>query len=298
MGQYSFGYDYGMFNQWSDTAFEDFNAIMDCATSAPIWLLTSSIPETKCIPHYRKTRAVLNRIHAGFDQIIASKGYNFHGADILSQLLLKYQQHNYGPNAYTMKDVKDDMLSLFFAGHETTGNTITFVIYYLAKYPKWQPILRQEILKGLATKDTKIQDYSSNLWNLLRRTNTSDIQEKFPLLSAFIAEVMRLMPALPLSFSRTVAKDGVQLDGFPLEKGLSVRLDFRSANRGNYFGNEPNTFHPERFIQEGDILNKPLVGKLVNFSSGSHRCIGSTLAMLQIHMVIFQQYTLLLLKFL
>jgi cytochrome P450 len=102
---------------------------------APPWLLLSKIPETHLISHNRRIRAILNRIHAGFDAIIAearqiSSVDDDLNTSILTQLLFKHDQSKDNDEqplkvSYSMKDLKDDMLSLFFAGHETACSTIS-----------------------------------------------------------------------------------------------------------------------------------------------------------------------------
>jgi cytochrome P450 len=299
MGLYSFGIDYKMFDIPHPT-FQDFNEIMYLLMNPPAWILMTNISEIRYVPFFKRTRAVLNRLHVHFDSIISSKRTPFHGSDVVSQILRKkaLAEERGEPFLYTYKDIKDDMLSLFFAGHETTGSAICIIIYYMCIYPEWQLTIRYELksfLKSLWESEEITAPFSEevSLAKYLKTASTSAIQESLPSLGAFIAEAIRLIPGLALSFIRVATKSDLQLGPYKIPKNQQILFDYYSSNRspefdcsGNYNTKE---FHPQRFfLQDAPpiSLNKALLNNMANFGFGPHTCLGNTFALLQLHIVI------------
>jgi len=97
------------------------------------------------------------------------------------------------------KELRDELMTLLFAGHETTATAMSWALYWTHRYPE----IQAKILQEIAT--------------LGDNPNPIDIT-RLPYLSAVCSETLRIHPVGMLTFPRVVEKP-VELDGYPLEKG-------------------------------------------------------------------------------
>ena len=177
--------------------------------------------------------------------------------DLLSILLLAQDEDDGG--RMTDEQVRDECLTLFLAGHETTANALTWTWYLLGQNPEIEQKFHGEIDRVLPTKRLpSFADYADLKY-----------------VEAVLAESMRLYP--PAWAIGRLAVENHELNNFPVEKGSLVLLSPFTMHRDRRFWDDPEIFKPERWE---NISIKEASGRFVYFpfGGGVRRCIGEQFA--------------------
>ncbi|KAF4662489.1 hypothetical protein FOZ61_000274 [Perkinsus olseni] len=169
--------------------------------------------------------------------------------------------------------LKGNLLTFLTAGNETTAGTASYLLWYLARYPRVQDRLRQELTTGNGSVLDKA---------------------KFPYLNACVMEVLRLRPAAYTLVLET-ARPGVLLCGSSLPKASVVVCNLYGAMVLKY-GSE---FKPDQWLEPDSEVNRDLLHgtDLLSFGYGPRVCVGKQLAVAELVMMaatIVTQFRLLL----
>ena len=168
--------------------------------------------------------------------------------------------------------VSDVLMSLLFAGYDTTSITLTYALYHVAKHPELESILYEEITRQ------GLDDFS-----------------RLEYCKAFILETLRLYPPGP-TVSRTLTKDVRLSGGFVAPKGTFAFVPIWTIQRNEKLYPKANEFHPERWVkreesEEGawqergetdelpDMIAPANRRAFLAFSSGGRSCAGYKFAM-------------------
>ncbi|BDA74858.1 cytochrome P450 [Rivularia sp. IAM M-261] len=158
-------------------------------------------------------------------------------------------------------ELRDQLMTLMLAGHETTASALTWAFYWL----DIQPETRDKLLNEL-----------SNLNNILDTIAIS----KLPYLTAVCQESLRIYPIVLSGVFRKV-KTPIEIMGYKLPEGTLVVPGIYMAHHREETYPEPNKFKPERF------LNRQYSAyEFIPFGGGSRRCIGSAFAMHEMKIVL------------
>ena len=211
----------------------------------------------------------LNKIVYGFIDDRRKTGDD--RGDLLSMLLLAEDD-----NGERMTDLqaRDEAVTLFLAGHETTANTLNWTWWLLAQHPEVEAKLHAELDAVLGGRPPTLQD--------LRRLPYTDI---------VIKEALRLMPAV-WSVSRTAAED-TDVCGYPMPKGTTAQVMIYLLHRHPEHWKRPTDFWPERWL-EPEIENMHKYAYLP-FAGGPRICIGNSFAIMEANLLlatIAQRYRL------
>jgi len=203
-------------------------------------------------PKALKARKILRR--AVEAEIAARRRSGQPEQDIL-QLMLDARD---AAGAPTLSDrfVRDNVLSLVIAGHETTAIAIGWALYILACRPDWQEKVRAEA-----------QDVSRGVY-------AADDVPKLIFTRQIIDETLRLYPPAPL-VGRQAIRD-TQICERPVKKGDVAIIAFYALQRHNRYWDKPDVFDPERFSFENRPTD-PWVSR--PFGGGARACIGSVFAL-------------------
>lgn len=149
-------------------------------------------------------------------------------------------------NGLSDKEVRDDLVTLMLAGHETTATTLAWVVDLLLHHPDALERVRAEACDG-GTAYTE----------------------------AVINETLRLWPPAPITGRMTAGE--YQLGKYTLDPGTRIvlLLDVINRNPGSY--PDPDEFRPERFLGQ-----RPPASAWVPFGGGIKRCIGANFAMTEL----------------
>jgi len=131
----------------------------------------------------------------------------------------------------TDKQLRDEVLTIFIAGHETTANALAFTLYLLAKNPEAKRILQKEIDEKFSSEEM-----------------TFEKLQKLEYTTMVIKEAMRLYPPAWM-IPREAAKDDV-IGGYQIKKGDKVLASPYAMQRSPRYWSKPEEFNPERFTAE------------------------------------------------
>lgn len=183
--------------------------------------------------------------------------------DLLGMLLVAEAEHT--KNKIRKEQVRDEILTLLIAGHETTGFTLAMALWLVAKYPRVQEKLRAELTQ-----------------NLPGGRITPDALEKCAFLEAVVSETLRLYPAAWI-IGRHIKTDEVY-EGLLLKKDSEIQTCIMELHRNAAYWSEPDEFRPERFLGESP---EPAVKQAyMPFGAGPRKCIGNVFALLEMQVAI------------
>ncbi|MEJ7875713.1 MAG: cytochrome P450 [Solirubrobacterales bacterium] len=169
--------------------------------------------------------------------------------DVLSMLLAA--RHEDG-SPMSAQELRDELMTLLVAGHETTASTLAWTFSRLSREPRVLSELVAEV----------------------------DSQDDGPYLTATIQEALRSRPVLPNTAPRFVAKP-ITVGGWDYEPGCSLVANAYLVHHDADLYPDPYSFRPERFLGE-----KPGTYTWIPFGGGRRRCLGSSFAMLEVKIVL------------
>lgn len=184
-----------------------------------------------------------------------AKGNARHEPGTLSALMLAED----GPlGGIDDKELRDQIVSLLFSGHETTASATAWTLFWLDRHEQ----LRHDVISELnATSDDG--------WD----------PAQTPLLQAVIQEALRLTPSVPAAGNRQLHEDA-ELLGHRLAKGTILAPSIYLAHRQPDYFPSPNRFDPHRFL---DKRTQPQ--RYLPFGGGIRHCPGSQFAQLEIRTI-------------
>jgi len=173
------------------------------------------------------------------------------------------------------REVRDQVMTLLFAGHDTSTSTISFMLYELSRHPAALANLLDEQERVLGDRTPSAAELMSG--------------EALPELEMVLDETLRLYPAAWVGPRRAVAT--FEFGGHQVPAGAYVNYSSWASHRLPDVWPEPEAFVPERFAPEAKAhLPK---GAYVPFGGGSRTCIGMRFGQLEIKTIV----TLLLQRF-
>jgi cytochrome P450 len=158
----------------------------------------------------------------------------------------------------TEEEVRDEVVIIFIAGHETSALAATYAWYLLSLHPEQEARLHAELDAVLGG-----------------RVPTFDDLEKLSYARMVIEEAMRLYPPAPALTGR-VAREPDDICGRPVRKGEEIAILPWVLHRHRTLWDDPDRFDPERFSGERSAT-RPRFAYLP-FGGGPHICIGAQLA--------------------
>jgi len=181
--------------------------------------------------------------------------------DLLSMMLLSRDEEGLGMSE---TQLRDEAMTIFFAGHETTAHALTWAWYLLATHPHVTAKAQEEVDRVLGG----------------RPAGLADIKE-MTYVERVVKEVMRLLPSVYV-FMREPIED-VVVGGYTLKKGWYILISPFVLHRNERF-EDPLEFRPERWTKEMEKgLHK---GAYVPFSAGARVCLGKVFAVMELKLII------------
>lgn len=177
--------------------------------------------------------------------------------DILS-LLLEARDETGQP--MTDEELRDELVTLLFAGHETTASALAWALYWLDYLPE----VREKLLKELD----------------LAATLDPNVIARLPYLNAVCCETLRIYPIALNPFPRIV-KAPVQIMGYQFEPGTLLLPSIYLTHQREDIYPEPKLFKPERFLERQFSAYEYLP-----FGGSNRRCIGAAFALFEMKLVL------------
>lgn len=183
--------------------------------------------------------------------------------DILSLLMSARDEDG---QAMTDVELRDELMTLLTAGHETTATAIAWAVYFIYKNENVKNKLLNELKNLGANPD-------------------SNIIFKLPYLTAVCNETLRIYPVALLTFPRQVEKP-ISLCGYNLEPGTLVYGSIYDTHRRQDLYPNPDEFKPERFLER-----QYSAYEFLPFGGGARRCIGLAFAQFEMKLVLAKMLT-------
>jgi cytochrome P450 len=182
--------------------------------------------------------------------------------DILSLLLAVRDEAGEG---FTDKEVRDQAMTLMFAGHDTSTSTLTFMMHELARHPDAVERLQEEQDRVLGGRTPDIET----------------IEKEMPYLGMVMDEVLRLYP--PAWIGPRRAMRDFEFNGHQVARGSYVNYCSWASHRIPEVFPDPEAFIPERFTPERKAALPR--GAYVPFGGGSRICIGKRFGQTEVKLV-------------
>jgi cytochrome P450 len=206
---------------------------------------------------FRAAKAKLDEVIYGFINERRASGED--KGDLLSMLLLSQDEED--GSGMTDKQVRDECLTLFLAGHETTANAMTWTWLLLSQNPEAEAKLHEELDRVLQGRVPTFEDLPN-----LKYTES------------VIAESMRLYP--PAWVVGRLAVEEHEFNGFKVPAGALVLVSQFVMHREARFWEDAGKFQPERWEQTS-IKEAGQRNIYFPFGGGVRRCIGEQFAWME-----------------
>ncbi|WP_009629921.1 cytochrome P450 [Synechocystis sp. PCC 7509] len=178
--------------------------------------------------------------------------------DVLSLMMAVRDENG---QAIGDEELRDELLTILFAGHETTATTLAWAFYQIHQ----QPDVREKLLQELDS--------------LGENSSPMKIAE-LPYLTAVCQETLRMYPVIPVLFPR-ITKSPVKLGGHLFEKETTLMPSIYLVHYREDLYPNAQQFKPERFLERQYSPNE-----YFPFGGGSRRCLGYALAQLEMKLVL------------
>ena len=207
---------------------------------------------------YRYWRARFRLEHAVGTMICERRASRRDHGDLLSMLLLARDEDG-GPGM-TDRQVRDEAMTIFLAGHETTANALTWTWYLLAQNPAIEVRLHEELDAVLGGRAPTFADY-----------------RKLAYTERVLSESMRLFP--PAWIVGRTAMEEVQIGGYTLPpRAILLVAQFLNHRDPAYFL-DPEKFDPDRFLPDA-LAARPKLSYFP-FGAGPRQCAGEAFAWME-----------------
>lgn len=185
-----------------------------------------------------------------------------HG-DLLAMLLAARDPET--GEGMTDKQLRDEILTIFMAGHETTANALSWVWYLLARHPDAEARLHEEVDRVLGGRAPGFADLAELKWTRM-----------------VIDEAMRLYPPAH-GISRTAIGED-HIGGVRIPAGANISISMYVTHRNPNLWPEPERFDPERFTPEAVARRHRFA--YMPFGGGPRVCIGNSFAIAEAQVIV------------
>jgi cytochrome P450 len=227
----------------------------------PTWLPT---------PNNRRRKAQRALLYGTLERIIGERQQGNQvedTGDLLSMLLLARDEEG---QPLSKQQLRDEVVTLFAAGHETTANTLTWAWYLLSQHPAVEARLHEEVDRVLGRGANG-------------RLPTLNDLPHLPYTEMVVKETLRLYPPAWVLASRQAITD-TEIDGYPIPKDSLIFISPYAVHRQPDYYPDPEKFEPERFAPAQEKALPRYAH--IPFGAGPHVCIGNGFAMMEAQLLL------------
>jgi len=173
-------------------------------------------------------------------------------------------------NRFSTKEIYGNVFTILLAGEDTTSNSISWALYYLAQHP--------EIV-------TKVRKEAHTVYLNEQTPQTTQDFNKLKYANAVAQEAIRLKPVAPNLYIQ--ANEDITLHNLSIPKDTTIMLQNKVAQTKEQYFSNPNKFIPERWLKSGCPMQQNHNPDIIKaFGSGARFCPGKNLAMHEITIAI------------
>ncbi len=221
------------------------------------------IPPSVPTPKNLRLRAAMRTFDSLIQRAIDERRAEGPKDDLLS-MLLEARDEETG-EAMSDKLLRDELITMVSAGHETTANALSFALHLLSKHPEWLRAVREEADAVLGAGNES-------------RLPTIDDVKKLQNATMVVEETMRLYPPVWVFERRALEADRVGVDGaFEIPKDATVGIAPFALHRSPSLWDNPEGFDPTRFAPEAKEGRHKYA--YMPFGGGPRTCIGNVFAL-------------------
>ena len=216
------------------------------------------------LPGNREFKKVKNRLNNIVDGLIdAHRREAKRDGDIVDRLIVASESED--GSGMSNEQMRDEIITLMLAGHETSATALTWTFYLLAKNPDVENNLREELANGLNGEIAEARDLA-----------------ELPYLKQVVQESMRIYP--PVWGIARKSNEESKFGGYRIPKNSYMAISIYGLHRHPEFWREPEIFNPERFNSGEQQSRHPY--SYLPFAAGPRACIGAGMAMLEVQLVL------------
>lgn len=161
--------------------------------------------------------------------------------------------------------LRDELMTIVLAGHETTANALSWMFSFLSKYPAWQEAVRRELREVIGDREVEVADAM-----------------KLPVMRRVFDETLRLYPPA-WNIGRSVNADD-EINGYAIPKGSIVLVSPYVSHRLSRIWPNPEGFDPDRFLPEVEATRPKF--SYFPFGGGPRICIGNNFALMESQIIL------------
>jgi len=225
--------------------------------------LSAFLPEWLPTPANRRLHRAMGDMESLLDSLVEERRADAGDRDDLLSLLLDAETDD--GSTLSEREVKDQLVTFLFAGHETTALALTYALHALGHHPEKRRRLREEV-------DAVTGGDPPTLSDLADLTYTERV----------VRETLRLYPPAYALFRE--AREDAAIGGYRIPEGSKLTLPQIHVHRDGRFFEDPETFRPERWT---DAFEETLPEyAYFPFGGGPRHCIGMRFAMMELKHVL------------
>ncbi len=210
---------------------------------------------------FKKARAELDRV---IYSLIASRRSAAAEQHDLLNLLMAAQDPASG-QGMSDTQLRDEVMTLFLAGHETTAVSLSWTLYLLSQHPQVEARLRDELDETLGGRPPTLGDLPALSYTRM-----------------VLDESMRLYPPAWITERKALADD--EICGYSVPAGTTVVVSPFATHRHVHFWTDPEVFDPQRFSAERSA-GRPRYAYFP-FGGGPRQCIGNNFALIEAQLIL------------
>jgi cytochrome P450 len=207
----------------------------------------------------RSFKQALHTLDSAVHRLIAERRSSGPKDDLLSMLL---EARSDGGEAMSAVQLRDELITLIVAGHETVASSLTWTWYLIATHPQVEQTLHAELDSVLGGRTPTVEDLP-----LLPSTR------------AVVDESLRLYPPAWVITRRAIASD--QIGPYTIPAGSLVITSPYVVHRQRLWS-EPDSFKPQRFVEEAKLPRYAYIP----FGGGPRLCIGNNFALMESQLIL------------
>ncbi|MEH6456213.1 MAG: cytochrome P450 [Cocleimonas sp.] len=237
-------------------AFAEYQSVVKQTNLANFLGLPDWLPNLNA--KFGKGRRAAKAIHDTVDDIIEKAEEGGHEGTLVAEFL-KANQGDSGIDLMTKQQIRNELIVLFMAGHETTANVLAWAWYLISQAPDVEAKLHAELDKVLDGRKPEMTDVESLIYT-----------------RAILDETMRLYPPVPILSREAKEEDTIRNTKVP--PGSIMLIVPWLIHRHKKYWDKPDHFIPERFMPDAP---KPIKFSYIPFSAGPRVCLGKNFGIVE-----------------